>query len=76
MEYKRQRNQSSVLDMDNDHHMRLTVTKIRLTITGAGLHSGKSRVYFITCKSEMLISHPKGDVWFTLEFSLEVSPKI
>lgn len=76
MEYERQRNQSSVLDMDNEHHVGLTVTKIRLTIIGAGLHSGKSRVYFITWKSEMLISHPNGDVWFALEFSLEVSLKI
>lgn len=71
MEYERQRNQSSVLDMDNEYHVGLTVTKIRLTIIGAGLHSGKSRVYFITWKSEMLNQLLKsGDVWFALEFSL------
>ena len=76
MGYERQSNQSSVPDMDNKHHMGLTLTKIRLTIRGAGLHSGKSRVYSIISKSEMLISHPNGNVWFALEFSLEVSLKI
>ena len=29
-----------MLDMNNEHHMGLTFTKIRMTIIGAGLHKG------------------------------------
>lgn len=72
MEYDRQQKQSYKFDMNNEHRG-FAFTKTRMTMRGIGFVFLKGMQDFVlqSAKSEKRVSHPSGDVYLALDFSLE-----